>query len=162
MPARVNAVLVPRSITRIARRFVKDQRAVNDNVRPENTLNCIQHRYARRQTISPRKKQVQVIKPPPVTFAALQRHGFECVAIAGRFRHRKHANRKQDSLALVSFDRSWRKASAQKETRSFRKTLCSSRSPARNTRTCPARNLCAQTTASSSIASDRRDHCSNR
>src|SRR5688500_10184097 len=90
VPRRVDAVLVPRRVTRITGRLVKDQSAINNKLRTENTYHRIQQRFVRCQTIGPRKKQMQVIETPPITFAAERRHCLEPCPILTYFRRREY------------------------------------------------------------------------
>jgi len=62
MPAGINAVLVPRGITAIARRFVKDERAVDDEIRAKYCFDNVKDRVMRREPIRPGKVEMQIVK----------------------------------------------------------------------------------------------------
>jgi hypothetical protein len=63
------------------RRFVEDERAVDDNVRSENAFDRVEQRLLRAEPVGPGKEQVQVVETAQDTFAGQARDGFEGVAV---------------------------------------------------------------------------------
>ena len=86
------------------RRLVKNQRAVNDQIRTENCFYRIQQLLVRGQPVSPGKEQMQVIEPATITIATNLRHLLERIAIMSCFCRRQNTNRKQQPVMCVSLN----------------------------------------------------------
>src|SRR6266850_6877047 len=77
VPAGVHAVLMPGNITRIVRRLVEDQSAVNQKITTQQIFNGVQQRLMSDQVVRPIKEQMQAVQPPERAFPTVVDNRFD-------------------------------------------------------------------------------------